>query len=68
VIARIGIKALSLLTSAVFAMIIVVGCNPEEPPPASTPAGAPKPAAGAAPTKAPAPTATPTTKPEEKSK
>jgi len=62
--ARIGIKAWSLLASAVFAMIVVVGCNSEEP--ATTPA----PGAGAKaapPAKAPAPTATPTKEtPKEK--
>lgn len=59
-IAKIGIKALSLLASAVFAMIIVVGCNPEEPAPSAAPAN-PAPKAGPAPAPgkdamAPAPT------------
>ncbi len=66
--AKIGIKAWSLLASAVFAMIVVVGCNPEEPAPTTTPTAGPKATAGAPPTKAPAPTATPTTKPEETKK
>ncbi len=55
--ARLGIKACALLASAVFAMIVVVGCNPEEPAPSAAPSAAPK--VGAAPGGAPAPTATP---------
>jgi len=64
--AKIGIKAFSLLASALFAMIVVVGCNPEEPATTATPTPSNKPGAGAAPTKAPAPTAPPTTKEEPK--
>ncbi len=46
--AKIGIKAWSLLASAVFAMIVVVGCNPEEPAPTTTPTAGPKATAGRA--------------------
>jgi hypothetical protein len=67
VIAKIGIKAFSLLASAVFAMIVVVGCNPEEPAPSAAPSTpAPKPSAGAPPTKEPGAMAPPATKGEEK--
>jgi len=57
---KIGIKALSLLAGAVFAMIVVVGCNPEEPAPPSTPTTPSKPGAAAPPSKPAAPAATPT--------
>jgi hypothetical protein len=67
--AKLGIKAFSLFVSALFAMVVVVGCNPEEPAPSAAPAGAPKAGPGpAAPGagKAPAPSATPTAKDETK--
>ncbi|MGO9467140.1 MAG: hypothetical protein ACLQIB_55605 [Isosphaeraceae bacterium] len=63
-IAKIGIKAWSLLAGAVFAMIVVVGCNPEEPAPTTTPTAGPK--AGAAPSTAPKAVTPPATKEETK--
>ncbi len=65
-IARIGIKAVSLFAGHLFAMVVVVGCNPEEPAPPSTPATPPKATAGDGASKAPAPSATPTAKDETK--
>jgi len=64
--ARIGIKALSLLASAAFAMIVVVGCNPEEPTPSASPTPAVKSTPGPAAGKTPTPSATPTAKDETK--
>ena len=64
--ARIGIKALALFSSAALAMIVVVGCNPEEPAPSSTPTPAVKSSPGPTPGQAPTPSATPTTKDEVK--
>lgn len=63
-IARIIIKAMSVLAGAAFAMIVVVGCNPEEPAPPSAAAPAVKP--GPTPAPGGAPSATPAAKEETK--
>jgi hypothetical protein len=68
---KFGIKAYSVLGTAVFSLAIVAGCNSEEPAPAGAPAKAPgaaapsKPAEGSKPA---TPAAPPVTAPTEKPK
>jgi hypothetical protein len=57
---KLGIKALSIVSSMVLSLVVISGCNDEAPAPASTP-GTGKPEV-----KAPAPTTPPTAGKEEK--
>jgi hypothetical protein len=67
---KFGIKAGSILASAVFSLALVAGCNTEEAAPESGPKAAPGTAApGKAPEAKPAPTPTPApTPPKEDAK